>query len=645
MLVLAAESPAEELLDVVAQMAGLVVLSGAVAALAAFLYRWYVREAIPRGLSLLVGLSGVAIYLNTSRALGQVIGGNTLPTETHVALFNVTAFAVATGGAVLGRRAGDRFGTDVALTTDPEGVEANVGRLVTSVGRVLAVELPSEIEDAVGYDPVPAGTRGELAEKTFLFPRRLTVEELRERLVSRLKTDYAVGHVDVDLADDGTVEYLALGSPAAGIGPTLPPATNAVAIRADPAFAASAGDLVQVWETDPMERVLTAELRGVAGETVTIAIDAADTPRVDPSEEYRLVTLPVEDRPDREFASLLRAADETVSSVTVEADSPLEGLPVAALAVTVVAVTPESEDPLALPEPAYVLAPGERVFAIARPEELRRLDRAGTALDPSLVRDTTAPAETPTEEATARDDPSADRLPGVTATNGPDEATPGEDTAEADTAVTSTGDGAESGPDDADEDREGSHGTPGAGGQADERSFQQFKEQFESGEADWADGPDGEEGKRRADAGSEGAAGSDDAGDGLADLEGGEGDDEGDVDGLPGGAADETDESETPGVLDGEDPLALDGDDDLIPLDGDDGGDELGSPDGDDEGGDEGDGEDTDSNDGDEGDDGDEEGSGGEKSFAQLKEEFESGEADWEDEVSDSPGGDMRLDE
>jgi len=36
---------------------------------------------------------------------------------------------------------------------------------------------------------------------------------------------------------------------------------------------------------------------------------------------------------------------------------------------------------------------------------------------------------------------------------------------------------------------------------------------------------------------------------------------------------------------------------------------------------------------------------GGSKSFAQLKEEFESGDADWEDDVSDSPGGDMRLDE
>ena len=32
-------------------------------------------------------------------------------------------------------------------------------------------------------------------------------------------------------------------------------------------------------------------------------------------------------------------------------------------------------------------------------------------------------------------------------------------------------------------------------------------------------------------------------------------------------------------------------------------------------------------------------------SFRDRKAEFESGDADWTDDVSDSPGGDMRLDE
>jgi hypothetical protein len=526
---IAASSAVQTVIDLVAQLAGLVVLAGTLAALAAFLYRWYVREEVPRGLSLLVGLAGVTAYLNTSRALGQVISGSTLPTETEVALFNIAAFAVATGGAVLGRRAGDRFGTDVALGGDIDGVETDVGRLVQSVGRVTAVTLPEEIDDIVGYDPVPEETKGKLGGKTFLFPRRLTVEELTDRLVARLKSDYAVGHVDIELADDGAVEYLALGSRAAGIGPTLPPATNAVALRADPAFAASAGDLVQVWETDPMQRILTAELRGVAEDTVTVAIDAADTPTVNPRKEYRLVTLPVDDRPDREFASLLRAADETFSSVTVEAGSPLHGLPVGALDLTVVAIKSGDEQPVALPGRTHVLAPGEEVFAIARPDSLRRLERAAAPLDPSL-----GGTQRPEPEPAPED-------------SGETESTP----------------------------MAGEDGAGGVNGRADASSFQQLKEEFESGESEWSD----DEGETDEEA-NEPAT---DSGSGVGDL------------------AEDDDESD----------LAFEDDDTGFE-------------------------EDDDSDDG---------SAGGGTSFQELKEEFESGEADWEDDISDSPGGDMRLDE
>ncbi|MFC7026412.1 hypothetical protein ACFQH8_00440 [Halomicroarcula sp. GCM10025710] len=137
------------------------------------------------------------------------------------------------------------------MTTGGRDIDADVSEIVQTVGRVTSVKLPEEIDDIVGYDPMPEAIKDDLANRRFLFPRRLTRDELRSRLVSRLKTDYGVGHVDLDLADDGSVTYLAVGSRAAGIGPTLPPSTNAVAIRADPANAASAGDLVQVWETDP----------------------------------------------------------------------------------------------------------------------------------------------------------------------------------------------------------------------------------------------------------------------------------------------------------------------------------------------------------------------------------------------------------
>ncbi|WP_340100964.1 potassium transporter TrkA [Salinibaculum salinum] len=699
--------------ELIAQLSGLAIFAGTLAAIAAFVYRWYVREEIPRGLALLVGLSGVAVYLNTTTALGQVIGGSSAPTEIEVALFNIVAFLAGAGGATLGHRAGDWFGTELFLDEGLDDRESDVGRLVQSVGRAISVELPADIDDVVGYDPIPAETKETLAGKTFMFPRRLTVDELRDRLVTRLKTDYGVGHVDIELAADGTVEYLALGSRAAGIGPTLPPATNAVAIRADPAFAASAGDLVQVWETDPMRRVLTAELRGVAEDTVTIAIDAADTQKIDPTTEYRLVTLPVEDRPDREFASLLRAADETFSSVTVEAGSPLHGLPIGALDLLVVAVKPDAEKPRALADPSTVLAPGDVVFAIARPDALRRLEVAANPLDPALVSGPSTPTQShhsrqpddgaataapPAEDPSTTDQSARPDADGESeTTRAADEAATTADEPETDSEQTDESPDTDDEPETADfdppaaaasDESDGSDDT--TAGKAGGSSFQQLKDEFESGDADWAEGEsaNGDQSPEREDAASSDApaetgdsttdesgfgegslddalaeAGadlaesdsSDGAGDDSDELDVEEADD--DLDGLSFGDEGDDDtldfeEADGGSGSDDLDSLSFDddADDDLASLSFDEGEDEGLSLD--DEGDDEdeeaddedGDNEEEDSEeDGDDDDDGG--GGGGASSFQQLKEEFESGDADWEDDISDSPGGDMRLDE
>jgi hypothetical protein len=680
---MAAATLTERAAALVAQMGGLTILAATLAAVTAAVYRWYVRETVSGGLALLVGLSGVAVYLNTTTALGQVIAGSTAPTDAEQALFNIAAFCIAAGGAAAGKRVGDQFATDVLLGDSRTDVDGDVGRLVQSVGRVISVELPQDIDDVTGYDPIPAETAEKLAGRTFLFPKRLTLAELRERLIHRLKTDYAVGHVDVELADDGSIEYLALGSRAAGIGPTLPPATNAVAIRADPAFAASAGDLVQVWETTPMRRVLTAELRGVADETVTVAIDAADTPKLDPNEEYRLVTLPVTDRPDREFASLLRAADETFSSVTVEAGSPLHGLPVGALDLAVVAIEPEGEQPRTLPEPSDILAPGDIVFAIARPDALRRLERAAEPLDPALV-SRPAPSKHPRDQpandtaktegetmpetagetdatADASAEPEADEEDKLSEEDAADEESPtrGQAGSESFRELKDEFDAGEAEWDETDESGEEERATAdsdgatadadtsgdeseGVRGKADAGSFRELKDEFESGEAEWAGDDERPDDIETVETDPAKAAAEDDAPDDLDDA------DDGDLFGENAGLEDVTfDEDEEEDSDDsGLDDLEFDeddADDDLAALGGVDDADDGFTLD---ETEDEDDEDDEDEDDeGDEADDDDDDSGGGGTSFAQLKEEFESGEADWEDDISDSPGGDMRLDE
>jgi len=292
---------------------------------------------------------------------------------------NLAAFAIGAVGSSVGARIGDRIGTDLFVATGNRAVDADVSEIVQTVGRVTSVKLPEEIGDIVGYDPIPEETKETLSGRRFLFPRRLRKDQLRERLVARLRADYGVGHVDVELGDDGSVDYIAVGSRAAGIGPTLAPTTNAVAIRADPANAASAGDLVQLWRRDPSERVLTGELRGVSDDVVTVAIDADDTGKLDPEERYKLATLPVQERPDREFTSLLRAAEETMGTATVEAGSELDGTTVEDLGVTVAAITRTDAPPETIPSLDRVLAAGDCLYAIAKPDALRRLEQAATA--------------------------------------------------------------------------------------------------------------------------------------------------------------------------------------------------------------------------------------------------------------------------
>jgi hypothetical protein len=379
----ALERPAQAVVRVV----GLTLLAGGAATVAGLAYRTYAREEMPEGLAVLVGLGVVGAWLNTTTALRQFVGGGQALPPPETALINVTAFVCGAGAAAIGARSGARLLAGVV------GFDAEVSRFVGTVGRFVAVELPEEVENIDGYEPLDDETRESLVGETLRFPRNLSHSELRDRLVARLQDDYGVGHVDVELAADGTVEYLAAGGRAAGLGPTLAPGTVAVAVRADPAFSASAGDFVQVWrrgsagmdgdsdpgadpgsDSDP-ERVATAELRAAVGDVVTLALDADDAARLDPDAEYRLVTLPTEPRADREFSARLRAADETVGAVTLAADGPLVGAPVGSIDATVVAVR-DADGVETIPPGDRLLAPEDTIYVVGRQDLLRRIEAA-----------------------------------------------------------------------------------------------------------------------------------------------------------------------------------------------------------------------------------------------------------------------------
>ena len=378
-LALQVSVPAVEpsLLRTLTRLLALGVGAALVSVVAALVYRWYTKLRLPLWLSILLGLSVVALTLNTVGVFTDLLSGETGIFSPARIVFNVVALGIGAAGAPAGRLVGDRVATDVFAVAGARELDVEVSRIVRSVGRITDVTLPEDADDIAdmeGYDPVAPATKAALAGKTLIFPRRLTVAELEERLVTRLQDDYDVGHVDVELAADGTVAYLALGSRVTGIGPTLAPGTVAVAVRADPANAASPGDRVQVWRTgESAERLLTAELRAHVDDVATLAVAEEEAVRLEADETYRLVTLPAEPQAEREFASLLRAADETMYVVRVAEGSDLVGAAVEGLDATVVAVEGADGSVDDLPDDR-TLAVGDAVYVVSRPETYRRLD-------------------------------------------------------------------------------------------------------------------------------------------------------------------------------------------------------------------------------------------------------------------------------
>ncbi|WP_144798494.1 cation:proton antiporter regulatory subunit [Halorubrum depositum] len=385
------------------------VLSILVAGAAALTYRWYFRDEIPEGVTVLLGVSVVALYLNTT-SLGAIAAGESPSLlEPESVFFNVVSLGVAAVFAPGGRYVGDRLAVDVFALSGARQLEGELSGIVRAVGRFTAVTLPSaeEIKDMDTYDPVSPEKKAEMAEKTLLFARKLSGEELRERLVERVKSDHGVGYVDVDVTDDGEIEYFAVGSRAAGLGPTLAPGSAAVAVAADPPNNATAGDAVQLWRTDPEpKRIATGELRGVAGDAATVALDESDAEGLTEEESYRIVTLPSEPQADREFASLLRNADETMAAITVGAGSALAGSTVGDVEVVVAAVRPENGSVQPIPRRGYAFGAGDLVYLVGRPDALRRFeaDAGGERADPSSVTPTAGSASgregvEPSEEA------------------------------------------------------------------------------------------------------------------------------------------------------------------------------------------------------------------------------------------------------
>ena len=354
---------------------GLALLSGFVAGSVAFLFRWRTGIQLPEGPALLLGLGAVGVYLNTRIVLIQFLGTDGgLLTRSSI-IVNLVILIVSAVTASAGWRVGDRLG---AAEQVRNRFRPDLSPFVRATGRLIAVEIPTQINDIDGYDPVTDETKDQIAGETYNFSRGLTVERLEEALTTRLRTDHDIAHVDVELSVDGTVEYLAVGRRASGIGPALPPGMSATAIRADPAFGASPGDTIQIWNGTAGERVGAAELRATAGQIATVSARADVIEKLDPHTNYRLMTLAVDERIDRVFMGMLRRADETMGVAEITAGATLVGMTVGELGLSVIAIKDTTGTTETIPSRDREFVAGDSIFVIGHPTKLRRVEAAAT---------------------------------------------------------------------------------------------------------------------------------------------------------------------------------------------------------------------------------------------------------------------------
>lgn len=359
-------------------------LSFGAAAVAGVVYRLVMDAESPLHFPVVAGVGTVGVWMNSAATIVEYVERTVArePVLLQQMATNSAAVLGAAAAALLGAEFGDRTGSRLQGATGATSPATPIGTIVQAVGRFITVTVPDaeELDDIEGYEPVPAEAKEALGGATFRFPRGLTVEELHARVTDRIRDDYQVGHVDLEIDDSGGITHLAVGSRAAGLGPTLPPRKVATGLATTPAPGASPGDRVRVWRDADggAERVGPAELRSTGDRVATVVMNERQVAAIDGSGPFHLVTLRSSGRPALEFASLLRAANESLGVVTVGPASVLDGLPVGALSVPVLAVRAHEEGMVPVPPNDAVLSAGDVVYAIGRHDELRRLRAAAS---------------------------------------------------------------------------------------------------------------------------------------------------------------------------------------------------------------------------------------------------------------------------
>ncbi len=375
-----------------------------------FAFKYVTGVTIP-GLGVVVlglaiaGVNGGLLALNDP-AVRSAANAPTLVVAILVVLM-LTLYAHARGdalGARLPRRLNLRKLADRTLSADViEIVDAR---------RQVRVRVTGEVSDVEGYPGLPADLRAALRAVTYSFPADLPVADLERRAAERLRQEFDLAEVRVEVDDRGRAT-VAAAPPVGTVSKRVESGERAVSLATLVPTGVVRGDAVTVLsDGETFEgRVVAARSAGVAvsapppadatdgdpasdpeatptapttagGEgRVTVAVPADRAAALLERAPTQVAVRPRESSREYELVSLLRRAGNRFERVTVREDGPLDGVTIAGAdvrrrhGVTVLAVRSGGEWRLG-PDGGTTLSAGDDLYAAGRHDALAAFTEA-----------------------------------------------------------------------------------------------------------------------------------------------------------------------------------------------------------------------------------------------------------------------------
>lgn len=219
------------------------ILPGLVAFAFGFLFRYVTGLSIPAFGVVVLGVALAGVNGGLMAFTDQTITQNTNSTVLIVALLVVlmlSLYAHGTGdklGATLPRR--------ISLSSLRERtLSSDVVELVGSRGEVRP-RVVGQVRDMEGYPQLSESLRNSIQGVDWAFPADLSLAGLEERFKDRLRSEFDLQEVDVDIDEQARATVTA-APPASGVSRRLPSGTRAVSLEALVPTGIARGDEVTI---------------------------------------------------------------------------------------------------------------------------------------------------------------------------------------------------------------------------------------------------------------------------------------------------------------------------------------------------------------------------------------------------------------